>query len=213
MKTILPCLIAAVWLFAWSGEARAAEITGTVYLYAAGKQRPTPLAGYEIKIYDLEEKKWLNTSITDASGKYAFYGIPEKQFIMTVGKSGAVWQQVEWQQEVSAPGVVKPIVLAQTADIVPHAAYTERKGEKDKYDFSLWLDVPAEQQAGIQRVVYTFNNPTFKQKEYASTDAASGFKVGYTGWGCLDTVHIKIERRGVNSYIIFKMCDALKPKW
>ncbi len=215
MKAIMLALLTVVCFIPSSELARAAEenpLTGTVYLYTAGKQSPTPLSGYEVRVYDPQQKKWSNPSVTDAYGRYAFYGMPKKKHVLTVGKAGKDWHQVVWQQEVAAPGIVKPIVLAQSADIVPHASYTERKGEKDSYDFSLWLDVPAEQQAGIRRVTYIFNNPTFKRKEYESRQANNGFKVEYSGWGCLEKVTIKIERQGANSYLIFKMCDALKLK-
>jgi hypothetical protein len=194
------------------GTVAAAEesIKGAVYLYAAGKQNPIPLSGYAVKLYDPEEKKWSNPSITDAYGRYAFNGVPSKKFVLTVGKTGAYWHQSVWQQEVKAPASVRPIVLPVAADIVPRASFTERKEEKDSYDFSLWLGVPEEQKAGIRRVVYIFNNPTFKQKEYESQQASDGFRIGYRGWGCLDRVIIRIELQSANSHIDFNMCEALK---
>ena len=203
---VLCLLVAAL------GAAAGAEetgLTGAVYLYAAGKQQPIPLSGYEVKLYDREKKEWSNPSITDAYGRYAFFGIAAKKYVLNVSKAGPHWRQNVWEQEVKAPGAVKAIVLAAAADIIPHASYKERAGEKNSYDFKLWLDVPAEQQKKIKRVTYVLNHPTFTQKEYVSTKVPEGFPISYQGWGCLNTVTIRIERQGGGSQIIFRMCDEL----
>jgi len=189
--------------------AQETALTGGVYLYAAGKQQPIPLSGYEVKLYDREKKEWSNSSVTDAYGRYAFIGIAAKKYVLSVSKAGPHWRQDVWEQEVRAPGSVPPIVLAAAADIIPHASYKERAGEKDSYDFSLWLDVPVEQRQKIKRVTYVLNHPTFSQKEYVSTKTQEGFPVGYQGWGCLNTVLIRIERQGGGSQITFRMCDEL----
>jgi hypothetical protein len=204
--------IAACLLVCLPGAAAGAAetaLTGGVYLYAAGRQQPIPLSGYEVRLYDREKKIWLNPSITDAYGRYAFFGIAAKKYVLSVGKAGPHWRQNVWEQDVKAPGAVKPIVLSAAADIIPRASYQERSGEKNSYDFSLWLDVPEDQRQKIKSVTYVLNHPTFAQKEYASSKSEDGFRVGYRGWGCLNTVLIRIERQGAGSQITFRMCDEL----
>jgi hypothetical protein len=199
-----------VLLFALNAAAEDNSLKGSVYLFAPQGEDPTPVSGYEVKLYDMQQKKALNPSVTDAYGRYAFFGIPSGRYILSIIKTGPHWRQFLWRQEVTAPGAVAPIVLPQSANIVPRASYVEVKGQKDIYDFSLWIDSPNEQKVQISKVIYVFDHPTFKTKEFTSSNQADGFKVSYRGWGCLSNVTIKIESRDVSSQIRFNMCEALK---
>jgi hypothetical protein len=202
--------IIVVMLCASTVTAEDTALKGTVYLYAPQAENPIPVSGYEVKLYNVKQQKSLNPSITDAYGRYAFFGIPRGKYVLSITKAGPYWRQRVWRQEVTAPGTPDPIVLPQAASIVPHASYLEVKGQKDTYDFSLWLDAPPEQKARIKKVVYLFNHPTFETKEFVSRNKADGFKVGYKGWGCLTNVTIKVKGRDTRSQISFNMCEALK---
>lgn len=79
------------------------------------------------------------------------------------------------------------------------------------FDFSVWVDVPAERKSEIRRVVYTFDHPTFKNKTQTSKDASTGFRVGYRGWGCLTRMVITLEMaNGEKTPLDFDMCSALR---
>jgi len=78
------------------------------------------------------------------------------------------------------------------------------------YDFSLWLGLPGADKGRIRKVSYEFNHPTFRQKTMVSSNAEDGFKVGYRGWGCLNSVIITLVLRDVPAERIdFDMCRAL----
>ena len=66
--------------------------------------------------------------------------------------------------------------------------------------------------AQIDSIVYEFNHPTFRQKEQTGRNRASGFRVGYTGWGCLSSVVVTFNVRGSNEtppHVDFDMCNAI----
>lgn len=78
------------------------------------------------------------------------------------------------------------------------------------YDFSLWVDVPENRKSEIVSVEYEFNHPTFRQKTQQSSNAEDGFKVSYSGWGCLRSVLVRIHlRQGGVQTIDFDMCEAV----
>ena len=94
---------------------------------------------------------------------------------------------------------------------VPVADLRDGKG-RPIYDFTLWVDVPTTLKERIQRVTYTFNNPTFKDKVQESTEPSDGFAVSYRGWGCLNLVTINVFfKDGPSQERPFNMCEALGP--
>ncbi len=105
--------------------------------------------------------------------------------------------------------------LPFVAAVKPRARVVENrdiKGERETYyDFSLWLDVPRERRAEILEVVYEFNHPTFRQKTQRSSNPEDGYRVQYTGWGCLNSIIITVNlRNGSSSSIDFDMCAELE---
>ena len=82
---------------------------------------------------------------------------------------------------------------------------------KQLYNYSLWLSAPDDKRPQIQKVTYTFNHPTFIHKDLISSNSADGFRVGYLGWGCLNSVIITIQlESGKAPQIDFDMCAALE---
>jgi len=105
--------------------------------------------------------------------------------------------------------------LPLVATVRPRARAVENraiKGEKETYyDFSLWVDVPRERKMEVVEVVYEFNHPTFRQKTQRSSNAEDGYRVEYTGWGCLSSVIVTVHlRNGSSSSIDFDMCAELE---
>lgn len=200
-----------VFFFPFTVVAGDAFLNGTVYIVSPESESPMPASSYQVKLYDTQLKKSLNPSVTDAYGRFAFFGVRKGKYLLDVVQTAKNWTHRLWRQDVTAPGTVRPIVLSQSASIIPHAKYTEVMGSKDTYDFSLWLDVPNKQKNRIKKVIYVFNHPTFKNKEFVSNNQTDGFKVGYRGWGCLSNVTIKIQGKdGGESLILLNMCGALE---
>jgi len=85
--------------------------------------------------------------------------------------------------------------------------------ELPAYNFRVWVDGPPEMLARIQSVQYEFNHPTFRQKLMTGRDRASGFSVGYSGWGCLSSVAVSVTLRDRNAppppHRDFDMCAAI----
>lgn len=76
--------------------------------------------------------------------------------------------------------------------------------------YSLWIDVPDDRSNEITEVRYLFNHPTFVNKIQSSSNAADGFRVGYTGWGCLYRIVITLVlTNGQRPELDFNMCQAL----
>jgi hypothetical protein len=91
-------------------------------------------------------------------------------------------------------------------------AISSEKGtdERPLYDFSLWLDVPEGRKHEIASVEYEFNHPTFVQKTQRSSNPSDGFRVSYLGWGCLQSVLVRIHLKdGSTTTIDFDMCEAV----
>ena len=101
-----------------------------------------------------------------------------------------------------------------SARVSPQASSLEVSGQttggKQVFDFSVWLNVPAEDRNSIEKVSYLFNHPTFRQNTMISSDASTGFRIGYRGWGCLSSVIITISLKdGSSDKIDFDMCKKL----
>lgn len=197
-------------LFAGLLPARAQKqgITGSLYLYNSSGGNPIPLSGYEVYLYDMQSQKWSGPSMTDAYGRYAFYGVQVGRHLIQIYQSETYWRQQVWQQEIQGPGEVKAIVLASVTRIVPHAEYA--KIGKDRYNFSLWIDLPEELKPAVQKVSYYLNHPSFSQKVNEVSDPSTGYRFSYTGWGCLQSVYITVYLEDRNIEIEFYMCDGIR---
>ena len=98
------------------------------------------------------------------------------------------------QKAGTAPAAATSPPLVSVA--VPHAVAKQvgEKGGTALYDFALSLSVPKERRGEIKEVDYKLDHPTFSKKIYASSDGSRDFSVGYTGWGALSRVDVKIVR-------------------
>jgi len=81
------------------------------------------------------------------------------------------------------------------------------------YYFTFWLTGPDEVLSRINSVDYFLDHPSFTQKDLISKDRLSGFRQGYNGWGCLDSVLVKISFSDSSLHptpIDFNQCKALE---
>jgi hypothetical protein len=88
-------------------------------------------------------------------------------------------------------GLVSAGMARASADERPDTGASGKK----LYEFAVWLDLPAALRDRVRQVSYTFDHPTFLAKRHRATDAGSGFRSAYTGWGCLSTVSVQVEYR------------------
>lgn len=80
------------------------------------------------------------------------------------------------------------------------------------YRFTTWVEGPPDAIQEIESVEYQFNHPTFKDKVQVGRDRPSGFRVGYTGWGCLSIVTVTFKLRnagGEPPHLDFDMCELI----
>jgi len=81
------------------------------------------------------------------------------------------------------------------------------------YNFTFWLADIDDVFRHIKSVDYYLDHPSFTQKDLVSTDASTNFKKGYKGWGCLDSVLVKISFDDPTlraAPIDFNQCKALQ---
>jgi hypothetical protein len=96
------------------------------------------------------------------------------------------------------------------AERLPDSPKPAAAGKAPTYRFSVSLDVPPGRRDQVAKVVYTFDNPSFKRKDMASTNAANNFEVSYLGWGALTNVTITIYTRdGKSEQMPFNMVHSL----
>ncbi len=83
-----------------------------------------------------------------------------------------------------------------------------------EYTFSLFINSSPATLADIKSVTYRMDHPTFKQKDYVSTDENSQFSASYKGWGCLTSVEVTVLlKSGASQKLNFNMCRSLGPQW
>jgi hypothetical protein len=64
---------------------------------------------------------------------------------------------------------------------------TEYQGQqRNTYEWSLWIEAPADVLDQIVKVSYNFDHPSYGQPRLASTTRANGFKITYQGVGVLN---------------------------
>jgi len=100
-RVLLFSLILFVSIPAWT---QPLSVSGSVF--RAG-QNATPWPGLRVYIHGAQGN-WIGPSITDGYGRYAFSGLTyQKQYLLRVYDGG----QLKWQQELSGPENVPPIIL------------------------------------------------------------------------------------------------------
>lgn len=85
--------------------------------------------------------------------------------------------------------------------------------ELPSFRFAAWVEGPPEALREIESVEYQFNHPTFKDKAPISRDRDTGFRVGYTGWGCLSIVTLTFKLRNSDAeppHLDFDMCEMIQ---
>ena len=106
-------------------------------------------------------------------------------------------------------------VIPLEAVVTPHAASEPAKVQHESsgagpYNFSLWIEVPADRLQEIREVEYVLNHPSLQDQSYKSSDASRGFRISYEGAGCLSRVIINIFlSNGEKMSLDFDMCKNL----
>lgn len=83
-----------------------------------------------------------------------------------------------------------------------------------EYKFSIYINSSKEGLSTIKDVQYTFNHPTFRNKQITVDNPNDQFLYNYTGWGCLTSVGVNVELKdGSSTKFNFNMCRSLGPEW
>ena len=83
-----------------------------------------------------------------------------------------------------------------------------------EYNFTIYINSPPELLNNIKKVTYDFNHPTFKDPHREVSDPKTRFACFYVGWGCLDSVVVKVFLKDNTEHSIdFDMCKSLGPGW
>jgi hypothetical protein len=103
-----------------------------------------------------------------------------------------------------------------TALVYPRADRRETSGKmpdgRPLYEFSAWIEGPENVLGRITSVQYEFNHPTFRNPVMRSTNRGDGFRVRYTGWGCLASVIVTFtlkDPKAESPRLDFDMCAAI----
>ncbi len=98
----------------------------------------------------------------------------------------------------------------ETYEIQPIVTADPREDKEGYYKFDIRLRGVESIKEHIVKVVYDFNDPTFKNRFVTVTDKSKGFRTGYDGWGCLPGLGATIYFDD-DSSISFEidMCDIL----
>jgi len=87
-------------------------------------------------------------------------------------------------------------------------------GNSPAYNFSVFVNTSDQTLDTIKQVTYNLDHPTFPDPIQTSFDRSNRFAIGYTGWGCLRRVPIKVELKNGQTYDFdFDMCKSLGPQW
>jgi hypothetical protein len=81
------------------------------------------------------------------------------------------------------------------------------------YKFGFWLGDAADTLRHIRSVDYFLDHPSFSQKHNISTDPNANFELSYRGWGCLDSVSVRLTFDDPSiqpAPIDFNQCKALQ---
>jgi hypothetical protein len=90
--------------------AQTVSLSGTVYQYRAGADRPAPSPNLRVFLYDPSSSRWIGPVLTDSYGRFAFYDLRAGKRLLKVYRS-ADTKSAAWQQEVTVPAQLQSIVL------------------------------------------------------------------------------------------------------
>ena len=85
--------------------------------------------------------------------------------------------------------------------------------ELPAYVFTVWAEGPTDALQEIDSIQYEFNHPTFRQRLQTGRNRQTGFRVGYTGWGCLSSVVVTFRLLDASAnprHVDFDMCAAIE---
>ena len=100
----------AILLTSTLAFAQTVSLSGTVYQYRPGSDRPAPSPNLRVFLYDPSSGKWIGPVLTDSYGRFAFYDLKGGKRLLKVYRS-ADTRSAAWQQEVTVPAQLQPIVL------------------------------------------------------------------------------------------------------
>jgi hypothetical protein len=90
--------------------AQTVSLSGALYQYRPDSDRPAPIPNYRVFLREPSAGKWIGPVLTDGNGRFALYNLKEGHYLLKIFKTRDTRSQV-WQQEVTVPGRLPPIVL------------------------------------------------------------------------------------------------------
>jgi hypothetical protein len=80
-------------------------------------------------------------------------------------------------------------VAALPINFTVEAVETKKRG----YKFNISVNADAETKSKIDKVEYFIDHPSFKIKNYSSSDPGTNFSMSYFGWGAVDEVIVTVK--------------------
>jgi hypothetical protein len=104
-RTLL-VLVASVAL---TGQTSRPALAGSLYRNAASGNIANAIAGALVYAHRADDSSaaWIGPSLTDAYGRFSFPALDAGPYLLRV----FVGKQVVWQQLVTAPAILRPIVI------------------------------------------------------------------------------------------------------
>ncbi len=197
----------SIFIITICGSVVADDFSGSVFLHNPYGEHVLPGGGYLVYMYHYETQTWLNPSITDSYGRFAFYKVPNGKYLLQVYEYSENYRKLVWKEDVTSDQLLKPMIVLSSIKIIPKASYNPIQGQQKLYSFSLWLE--SDSLSSIDSVSYYFDHPSFIKKYQKSNNPQRNFLVSYTGWGCLKMIKITVWRNGESSVIELNHCTSL----
>jgi len=114
-RTTLPALFLVIAVAVCIGgrvDAAPAKVSlsGAVYQQQPQRDRPVPLPQCRVYLLDAASGAWIGPVQTDSYGRFAFYDLRNGTYVLKVYKSRD-GKTPSWQQQVTTPSQLPPIVL------------------------------------------------------------------------------------------------------
>jgi hypothetical protein len=94
-----------------AGSAQEVKLFGGVFRVNHSGSDPLPYLGAQVFLYPKDGGDRIGPSVTDASGHFSFYDIPDGTYLLQVQIEVDYEERVAWRQSVRVPSTVRPIVL------------------------------------------------------------------------------------------------------
>ena len=179
---------------------------GTVYNKVAGKY----LGGHAMVVIGYDDAKNAFKVINSWGSNWADdgYGWIHFDTFKKITREGYVTRDVTAEREPSSD--TRPDTGKKNDGSVVFDARAFQIDRAPTYQFVLTIKAAADGKQ-ITSATYTLNHPSLNYVKLASKTSNDGFAVGYTGWGCLQSVLVDVTYSdGSTKQHDFNMCDAME---